>query len=343
MDKPTLPVNELFDEIKQLISEARNNADRIVNSVITILYWQVGNRINREILNSERAEYGNEIVSTLSRQLVSEYGRGYSEKSLRHTIKFSQVFPDFEIVSTLSRQLSWSHFKEIIYLKDSLMQQFYIEMCLMDKWSVRTLRNRIDSMLYERTALSAKPEDLIEIEIRQIREKQKIEPEVVLKDPYLLDFLGLKDHYLEKDLEDSILREIELFLLELGAGFSFIERQKRIMIDNEDYYIDLLFFNRKLKRLVAVELKTTKFKAEYKGQMELYLRWLDRYEKQDGELPPLGIIMCTDKNIEQIELLELDKSGIHVAEYLTELPAKELLQNKFQSAIKRSRLKFENK
>lgn len=342
MDKPTLAVNELFDEIKLLISEARNNADRIVNSVITILYWQIGDRINREILKSKRAEYGNEIVSTLSRQLVSEYGRGYSEKSLRHFIKFSQEFPDFEIVSTLSRQLSWSHFKEIIYLKDSLMQQFYIEMCLMDKWSVRTLRNRIDSMLYERTALSAKPEDLIEIEIRQIREKQKIEPEVVLKDPYLLDFLGLKDHYLEKDLEDSILREIELFLLELGAGFSFIERQKRIMIDNEDYYIDLLFFNRKLKRLVAIELKTTKFKAEYKGQMELYLRWLDKYEKQDGELPPLGIIMCTDKNIEQIKLLELDKSGIHVAEYLTELPSKELLQNKFESAIKRSRLKFVN-
>ena len=198
MDKPTLAVNELFDEIKLLISEARNNADRIVNSVITIQYWQIGDRINREILKSKRAEYGNEIVSTLSRQLVSEYGRGYSEKSLRHFIKFSQEFPDFEIVSTLSRQLSWSHFKEIIYLKDSLMQQFYIEMCLMDNWSVRTLRNRIDSMLYERTALSAKPEDLIEIEIRQIREKQKIEPEVVLKDPYLLDFLGLKDHYLEK-------------------------------------------------------------------------------------------------------------------------------------------------
>ena len=198
MDKPTLAVNELFDEIKLLISEARNNADRIVNSVITILYWQIGDRINREILKSKRAEYGNEIVSTLSRQLVSEYGRGYSEKSLRHFIKFSQEFPDFEIVSTLSRQLSWSHFKEIIYLKDSLMQQFYIEMCLIDKWSVRTLRNRIDSMLYERTALSAKPEDLIEIEIRQIREKQKIEPEVVLKDSYLLDFLGLKDHYLEK-------------------------------------------------------------------------------------------------------------------------------------------------
>jgi predicted nuclease of restriction endonuclease-like (RecB) superfamily len=343
MNKSLIVANELMDEIKQLISEAKNNADRIVNSIITILYWRIGDRINREILNSERGEYGAEIVSTLARQLVSEFGRGYSEKSLRHMVKFSQVFSDFEIISTLARQLSWSHFKEIIYLNDSLMRQFYIEMCLMDKWSVRTLRNRIDSMLFERTALSAKPEDLIEIEIRQIRETKSIEPETVLKDPYLLDFLGLKDHYLEKDLEDSILREIELFILELGAGFSFIERQKRIMIDNEDYYIDLLFFNRKLKRLVAVELKTSKFKAEYKGQMELYLRWLDRYEKQDGEFPPLGIIMCTDKNIEQIELLELDKSGIHVAEYLTELPDKELLQKKFETAIKRSRLKFENK
>lgn len=306
MDNLQITNSELLLEIKNLISEARKRASTVVNSIISILNWQIGHTINREILKTQRAEYGNEIVSTLS------------------------------------RQLSWSHFKEIIYLKDPLKQSFYIEMCKVEGWSVRNLRDRIDSMLYERTSLSNKPEKLIELEIKKLQNDSEIHTDLILKDPYLLDFLGLKDHYLEKDFEDAILREIELFLLELGAGFSFLERQKRISIDNEDFYVDLLFFNRKLKRLIAIELKTTKFKAEYKGQMELYLRWLDKNERQKDENPPLGIIMCTEKSNEQIELLELDKSGIHVAEYLTELPSKELLKEKLEFAIIRSRLKFEN-
>lgn len=260
---------------------------------------------------------------------------------MRHIIKFAEVFPNEEIVSTLSRELSWSHFKEIIYLKDRLQHEFYIEMCRLERWSVRTLRDRINSMLFERTAISGKPEELIKIELKQI--KEKITPDIVLKDPYLLDFLGLKDHYIEKDLEDAILREIELFLLELGFGFTFMERQKRIVIDNDDFYIDLLFFNRKLNRLVAIELKIGKFKAEYKGQMELYLRWLDKYEKQDEEGTPLGIILCADKKSEQIELLELDKSGIHVAEYLTVLPSKNELSKKLKLAINSSKIKLENR
>jgi len=237
--------------------------------------------------------------------------------------------------------LSWSHFVELIPIEDQLKREFYIEMCRMERWSVRTLRSRIDSMLYQRTAISGKPEELIELEIKNIRESGIIEPSLVLKDPYILDFLGVKDHYIEKDLEDAILRELELFLLELGAGFSFIERQKRIMIDNEDFYIDLLFYNRKLKRLIAIDLKIGDFKAAYKGQMELYLRWLDKYERQEGEGTPLGIIMCAGKKSEQIELLELDKSGIHIAEYLTVLPEKEQLAKKLQSAIINSKKKFD--
>ena len=258
-------------------------------------------------------------------------------------VQFSEIFSEFEIVVTLSRQFSWSHFVELIPIEDQLKREFYIEMCRMERWSVRTLRSRIDSMLYERTAISNKPEELIEIEIKNIRESGIVEPSMVLKDPYILDFLGVKDHYIEKDLEDAILRELELFLLELGAGFSFIERQKRITIDNDDFYIDLLFYNRKLKRLIAIDLKIGNFKSEYKGQMELYLRWLDKYEKQDGEETPVGIIMCTGKKKEQIELLELGKSGIHVAEYLTVLPAKEVLQQKLQTAINISRQKLKNK
>ncbi len=257
-------------------------------------------------------------------------------------LQFNQYFPDDQIVVSLIRQLSWTHFIALIPIEDHLKREFYIEMCRMEKWSVRTLRSRIDSMLYERTALSRKPEELIDIEIKNIQKSGIVEPNLVLKDPYILDFLGLKDHYLEKDLEDAILRELELFLLELGTGFAFIERQKRIVIDAEDFYIDLLFYNRKLNRLIAIELKIGEFKAEYKGQMELYLRWLNKYEKQQNEESPLGIILCTGKKSEQVELLELDKSGIHVAEYLTVLPEKQIIQKKLQEAIEISRRKYEH-
>lgn len=193
------------------------------------------------------------------------------------------------------------------------------------------------SMLYERTALSRKPEDTIRHDLDQLRKNKEVSPNLLLKDPYILDFLQLNDRYLEKDLEDAILRDIEQFLLELGAGFTFVARQKKVQIDSDEFYIDLLFYNRKLKRLIAIDLKLGNFKAEYKGQMELYLRWLAKYEQEPDENSPLGIILCAGKKQEQIELLELDKSGIHVAEYLTVLPPKDLLQAKLQQAIVNAR------
>jgi len=222
-------------------------------------------------------------------------------------------------------------------LDDSLKRDFYIELCRLEHWSVRQLQERINSQLFERTALSKKPDELIAHELEKLRQGTPPSPEVLLKDPYILDFLGLKDRYLEKYLEDAILRELEKFLLELGAGFTFVERQKRLQIDHRDYYIDLLFYNRKLKRLIAVELKMGEFEAGFKGQMELYLRWLAKHEQEKGENPPLGIILCTGKSTEQIELLELDKSGIHVAEYLTGLPLREILQAKLHQSIETAR------
>ena len=306
------------------------------------MYWQIGYKINEDILKNSRAEYGNEIVHSVSRQLVEEFGSGFSRANLFHMIKFSQVFDDFEIVSTLSRQLSWSHFKEIMYMDDSLKIEFYAQMSALDKWSVRTLRNRIDSMLYERTALSKKTDELISYEIEKLKEGV-VTPNMVLKDPYVLDFLELNDRYLEKDLEDAILRDIENFILELGNGFSFIARQKRVQIGEEDFYIDLLFYNRKLKRLIALDLKLGKFKAEYKGQMELYLKYLEKYEKEEDENTPLGIILCSDKNQEQIELLELEKSDIHVAKYLTILPPKEEFEKRLHKAIQNAKEKYQIK
>ncbi|MDE2400221.1 MAG: YhcG family protein [Burkholderiales bacterium] len=249
------------------------------------------------------------------------------------------AFPSEDIVVTLSRQLSWSHFLALLPLKDPLARDFYAQMCSIERWSVRTLRERVDSMLFERTALSQKPQELIRLELDALRAEGDVTPPLVLKDPYVLDFLELDDRYLEKGLEDAILRELEHFLLELGAGFSFVARQRRIRLDSDDFYIDLLFYNRKLRRLVAIELKLGEFKAEYKGQMELYLRWLAKHDQEPGDSPPLGIILCTGKKTEQIELLELDKSGIHVAEYLTLLPPREVFEQKLQEALTHARLR----
>lgn len=334
---------QLLGDIRNLIEQSRQQLAAVVNSSLTLLYWHIGQRIQGEVLQGERAAYGEQIVSALSRQLEREYGRGFSAKNLRHMLRFAESYPDAPIVSTLSRQLAWSHFLELIYLKDPLQRDFYTQMCAQERWSVRRLRERKDTLLFERTALSHQPEALLASELAVLRETGDLIPALVLKDPYILDFLQLNDRYLEKDLEDAILRELENFLLELGAGFTFMARQKRIQIDNDDFYIDLLFYNRRLKRLIAIDLKLGDFKAEYKGQMELYLRWLAKYEQEADEAAPLGIILCSGKKQEQIELLELDASGIHVAEYLTALPPKSLLQAKLHEAIERSRARLDNR
>ncbi|CDI03484.1 conserved hypothetical protein [Candidatus Competibacter denitrificans Run_A_D11] len=342
----TLPAADtaLVAELRQLIDAARQRAATAVNAELTQLYWRIGERIHREILGSQRAGYGEEIVATLGRQLSADYGRGWSARQLRLCIRFAQTYPDAQIVYTLCAELSWSHLRLIAALDDSLKRDFYTELCRLEGWSVRQLQERMQSMLFERSAISKQPDATLRHDLEQLREQGQPSPALLLKDPYVLDFLGLHDRYLEKDLEDAILREIEQFLLELGAGFAFVARQKRLQIDNDDFYIDLLFYNRKLKRLVALELKTGDFRAEYKGQMELYLRWLARHEQEPDENPPLGIILCTSKKQEQIELLELGQSGIHVAEYLTVLPPPDILRACLHQSIARARARLlENK
>jgi len=335
--------SELVTDIRRMIEETREAVATTVNAGLTILYWRVGKRIREEIFHCKRAEYGQQIVPSLSAKLTAEYGRGWSKRNMAYMIRFAEVFPNEQILQTLCAKLSWSHFRQVISLDDSLKRDFYVELCRIERWSVRTLRKKIDSMLYERTAISKKPEETAQHELESLRESDRMTPDLVFRDPYFLDFLGLQDRYLEKDLEDAILREMESFLLELGSGFAFLARQKRIQIDEDDFYIDLLFFHRPLKQLIAIELKLGDFKAEYKGQMELYLRWLDRHERQPGEGAPLGIILCAGKKQEQIELLELDKSGIHVAEYLTALPAKKVLQQKLHTAIELSQRVLDNR
>ena len=336
-------MNALLTDISGMIAKTRSAVAVTVNAEMTMLYWNIGTRIRQEVLKNKRAEYGKEIVQTLSAQLVIAYGNSFSEKNLRRMVQFSEDFLNHKIVVSLIRQLSWTHFIALIPLKEPLAREFYAEMCRVERWSVRTLRKKIDSMLFERTALSRKPEKLVEYEIAKLRKTDQLTPDLVFKDPYFLDFLGIKDRYIEKDIEDAILREMEAFLLEFGAGFTFVARQKRISIDSTDYYLDLLFFHRGLRRLVAVELKLDDFKPAHKEQMELYLRWLAKYEMKDGEDSPIGLILCAGKKDETIELLEVEKSGIRVAQYLTELPSKQLLEKRLHGAIKHARMRIENK
>ena len=333
----------LLGDIRALIEASRQRVASAVNAELTLLFWRIGQRIHTEVLAGQRAGYGDEILPTLAAQLVRDYGRSFADKNLRRMVQFAATFSDEPIVVTLSRQLSWSHFVALLPLKDPLQRDYYVQMASAERWSVRTLRERIDSMLYERTALSKKPDETITQELAAMRDAQRMSPALVMRDPYILDFLGLRDTWQEGDLEAAIIREMESFLLELGAGFSFVARQKRIQIDDEDFHLDLLFYNRKLRRLVAVELKIGEFKAAYKGQMELYLRWLDKHEREPEEASPLGIILCTGKKSEQIELLELDKSGIHVAEYLTTLPPRAVLGERLQQATERARLQIEQR
>jgi len=339
----TVAPEKLLGDIRHMIEDARAAVAATANTRLTMLYWGIGKRIGQEILKGGRAEYGAQIIPALAKQLEADYGTGFAEKNLRRMLQFADVFPSEEIVVSLARQLSWTHFIALIPLKEPLQREFYAEMCRVERWSVRTLRQKIASMLYERTALSRKPAELAGLELKALREEDRMTPDLIFRDPYLLDFLGLKGVYQEKDLEAAILRDLEAFLMELGVGFTFVARQKRITVDQDDFYLDLLFFHRDLRRLVAIELKLDKFRPDHKGQMELYLRWLDKHERKPGEEQPLGIILCAGKNKEQIELLELGRTGIHIAEYLTVLPPKEVLKRKLQEAIARSRSAIENR
>ncbi len=326
-------VRNLYEEIRTLVESTRGQVAQAVNSGLVALYWRIGTVIRKNVLGEERAEYGQRIVYTLSIQLTAEYGRGFTDKALFQMIRFSEIFPDRKILHMLCAELSWSHIRRIMYLEDELKRMFYLEMCRVERWSVRVLEEKISSLLFERTAISKKPAKLIKQELKSLRDEGKLSPDMVFRDPYLLGFLGLRDTYAEKDLEQAILREMESFILELGSGFSFVARQKKISVDGEDYFLDLLFYHRTLRRLIAVELKLGKFKPAFKGQMELYLRWLEKYEMQPEEKPPLGLILCAGKSDEQIELLQLEKSGIRVSQYFTELPPRKLLEKRLHQAI----------
>ena len=341
--KPANDIRPLFSSIKQLIEQSKRNIAVSVNAELARLYWNVGNAIQKEILGNQRAEYGKQVVAKLAKQLQAEYGKGWSEQQLRHCLHSVETFPDKQIMYTLCTQLTWSHLRILIFMDDLLKRDFYIEMCKLEKWSVRTFRERVNSMLYERTAISRKPDETIKQQLQELNEEGKITPELVFRDPYFLDFLGLKNTWSEKDLEAAIVAELQHFISEMGNDFAFMARQKRISIDNRDYKIDLLFYHRRLKALIAIDLKMGEFEAAHKGQMELYLAWLQKHESVEGENPPLGLILCAGKNHEHVELLQLHQSNIKIAEYLTLLPPKQLLLDKLHQAIAIAQEQLENR
>lgn len=334
-DVPATPA--LLNELRSLIEQARQHVAQTANSTLTMLHWQLGARIRQEILQGQRAQYGEEILPTLSAKLVPDYGKGFSARNLARMVQFAEAFPEQQVVAALSRELSWSHFVEILPLKQPLEREYYAEMCRIERWSVRTLRERIGSQLYLRSAIAKQPEAVIAGEISHLRTGGQMTPQMVFRDPYMLDFLDLPAGYSERDLEAAILRDMERFLLELGAGFTFVARQKRISVGADDFYLDLLFYHRHLRRLVAVELKLEAFQPAHKGQMELYLRWLDKYDRAAGEESPIGLILCASADAEQVELMDLNAANIRVAEYLAYIPDMTILQQQLHRAVELAR------
>ncbi len=322
------PADSLHAELRALIASSRQRLAGAVNAELTRLYWAVGQRLRTEVLGDGRAGYGAKLLDQLGQQLANEFGRGFESRNLRRMVKFAESFPDAAIVSTLSTQLSWSHMVTIVALKTPQARQYYASRASQDAWSVRQLAHQIDRKAFERTELAT----LLAPSATQAPAAAE-----VFKDPYFLDFLGLRQGHDEGDLEAAILHQLEAFILELGRGFAFVERQKRMVIDGDDFYLDLLFFHRRLHRLVAIELKLGRFKAAHKGQMELYLKWLDKHERQPGEEAPIGLILCAESSREQVELLQMHKDGITVAEYWTELPPKAALEQKLHAALLEAR------
>ena len=288
MIQPVATSDALLHEIRALIEDARRQVAHAANAGLTIAYWRIGKRLLTENLTDGRGEYGQQILASLAQQLERDYGKGFSYSALTRMARFAELFPDERILVSLIQELTWTHFIALLPLKDPLAREFYAEMCRVERWSVRTLRQKIGGMLFERTALSKNSPEVVRQELATLRDG-RMTPDMVFRDPYLLDFLGLSGVYSEKDLEAAILREME------------------------------------------------SFQPSHKGQMELYLRWLDKHERTVGEEAPIGLILCASADAEQVELLQLDEASIRVAEYLVELPPVAVLRERLHRAIEHAR------
>ena len=324
--------DHLYDGVAAIIDNARMQVAIFVNTQTCMTFWNVGKYIIDDMDYQTYSAYGKKILATLSQRLTARYGKGFTYSALTRMMKVAHIYNNREMFAMLSQTLSWSHFLELITIEDPTKRLFYQQMGIAEHWSVQQLRDKQDEMAYERSLIAAKPDDEIVRTLENIT-PQNTDPDVVLKSSYILDFLGLDGYYTEKELEHAIALQLEEFILELGQGFAFLERQKRFTIDGTDYYLDLLFYHRKLKCLVAIDLKMGKFKPQYKGQMELYLKYMQKNDMQPDENPPIGLLLCSEGNTEHIELMMLDDDRIRVAQYLTCLPDKQWFIDKLNRSI----------
>ncbi len=316
---PPASVEEaLFGDVAGLIDGARIRAAAAVNSELVMLYWSVGKRVREDVLGGERAEYGQDTVKRLAARLTATYGRGYTYSALSRMMKFAHLYPEEGIVAPLAQQLTWTNIAELLTIDEQRKRDFYLAFCIHERWSKRTLRAKVAGKLYERTIAARGSADGLETELAALVATGAIEPTLMFRDPYVLDFLGLPSTHSEADLEHAILDEMQRFLLELGVGFAFVERQKRMTVDGRDYRLDLLLYHITMRCYIALELKTRPLEPGDYGQMMLYLRWLNAHQRHDGDAAPIGLILCTQKGPEQVALLGLDSGEVRAAQYVTD-------------------------
>lgn len=313
----------LIPDIKNLIAQARENAIRSVDHHRTLLYWHIGKRIfNEEQQGKERADYGTYLIKQLSEALQPEFGSSFSHRQLEMMRQFYNIFP---IANSLRSQLSWTHYKTLIRIEDDSKRQYYIAETVKNNWSVRQMERQINSQLFERLLLSNDKKSVLAV---ALNEKLPTKPEEIIKDPMILEFLGLRREsaYYEKDLEQAIITHLQEFLLELGNGFSFVARQKRIHLEGDDFFVDLVFYNRLLQCFVIFEIKTHKLTHEDLGQLQMYVNYFDRIEKQDFEKSTIGVLLCADKNNAVVKFsLPENNNTILASQYKLILPSEEQL------------------
>lgn len=305
--------DQLLADLRGIITNGRQRAVAAINQELVETYWRIGERVvQEEQQGHERAAYGEQLLERLGRVLGREFGRGFAYSNLANMRQFYQTYPNLHAVR---RELSWTHFRTLMRLPTPEQREFYGRLAATGRWSSRELDRQIQSLLYARVGLSRKPETLAPT--LPIPRETALTYDEAFKDPYVLDFLGLADTYSEKDLEAAIIRKIERFLLELGTGFCFVGRQRRMTIDDKDYSVDLVFYHRVLRCLVLVDLKIGAFEPADVAQMHLYLEWTKRYDKQEDETDPVGLILCGSKGKQVVELL-LSGPGnrVKVSQYL---------------------------
>jgi predicted nuclease of restriction endonuclease-like (RecB) superfamily len=327
-------MSNIINDIREIISQSREAAVRSVDFTRTLMYWSIGKRIfEEEQQGKERAVYGSYLIEFISNELQPEYGNGFAKRELERYRQFYRTFP---IATTLRSQLSWSQYKLLMSLKDNEQREFYIAEAMKNNWTVRQLERQIYSNLYERLLLSNDKQSVLAV---AKGEKQPTEATEIIKDPTILEFLGLKREasYYERDLESAVITHLQEFLLEIGNGFSFVARQKKINLDGDDFFIDLVFYNRLLKCFVIIEIKTHKLTHQDIGQLQMYVNYYDRTEKLPEENSTIGILLCADKNDAVVRYtLPEDEKNIIASKYELYLPSEKQLLEEIKEVEKRS-------